>query len=501
MNRLSALVTSTLSRPSLRAAAIDLTSHCSQSSPWLTRRRGAERAVRLGGRAALPVRRARPRRALRRSRPAPSHFDAREIARPEHADGDLDLGVLGRQELHRRVRARARRASGCAAHHAHQAMFFSRRNTPTRSVGRRVLREREAVFDATRERERFGGVEQEVGFRRRIRGGPRRWRGGRPARCATWRASAAAQRVDAGALRLRRRACSAGPVRRRCRSSPRGPGGSRSARRGDTTTPRPGRTSRGARSSPRPRRARRGRAASSSSDDVAPLAPRRVARQRHAGERVAAVGSTRAPRARRAGRRPRLPGDGAHVSSSGLPPALVDEVAELGVRRGGCRVPRTSVRAASPRSGSICRTASRATPGSRAPDPIGVVGADGRDDRDLVRELRAGSPACRGRPSAGRRGAARGPERGDRRVHHRGPAATRARCRRPAGARGRASSAAAAPRRRARPASPSSARTACRIDRLANSCLTDQDAGSPPIHEVEDRPDLLVAADEHGPGR
>ena len=47
MNRLSALVISTPSRPSLRAAAIDLTSHCSQFSPLRHQRRRTERAVRL----------------------------------------------------------------------------------------------------------------------------------------------------------------------------------------------------------------------------------------------------------------------------------------------------------------------------------------------------------------------------------------------------------------------------------------------------------------------
>ena len=34
--------------------------------------------------------------------------------------------------------------------------------------------------------------------------------------------------------------------------------------------------------------------------------------------------------------------------------------------------------------------------------------------------------------------------------------------------------------------------------RLSNSCLTDEGARVPPTHEIEDGPDLLVAADEHG---
>ena len=126
-----------------------------------------------------------------------------------------------------------------------------------------------------------------------------------------------------------------------------------------------------------------------------------------------------------------------------------------------------------------------------------VVGANGRHDRDLVRELGqelegvgvgpvevvdeqdAAVQGGGGRgddlgAGAGQRDAARAlqrevghPPQGLHRAAERGPAAEL---------------------------------RAHRVQhrRLANSCLTDQGARVSPTHEIEDGPDLLVAADEHG---
>ena len=73
-------------------------------------------------------------------------------------------------------------------------------------------------------------------------------------------------------------------------------------------------------------------------DDVALLAPRRMARQRHPGERVAAFGR----RARHEGDEPVVGSvsRGRAREQQRVPARLVDEVADLGVRSGGRRVPR-----------------------------------------------------------------------------------------------------------------------------------------------------------------
>ena len=93
-----------------------------------------------------------------------------------------------------------------------------------------------------------------------------------------------------------------------------------------------------------------------------------------------------------------------------------------------------------------------------------------------------------------------GPERGDRRVHHRGAAATEREPARPLQGEVRH------PAERLDGAAEGGSVTelgAHRVQdrRLPNSCLPDEDAGRPPGDQVEDRPDLLVAAYEHGLGR
>ena len=253
-------------------------------------------------------------------------------------------------------------------------------------------------------------------------------------------------------------------------------------------TPPPDRTSRGARSNPRPRACTTRPSPSSSRmtshrslQDGWPV-------NAMPGERVAGARSTR--RATRATSRSsaRCPAGRAHVSSSGLPPAASTRSRSSASVAVGAAC-RASVRAASPQSGSISNRVPSDDGDRRAPDGsrgrrCGCVATIG----DLVRELREELAACRGRPSAGRRGAdARPAARRSPRPSPR-PRCRSARRRRPAGARGRASSAAAAPRRRARPCSPSSARTACEDGVLPIPASPDQDAGSPPTHEGEDRP-------------
>ena len=79
---------------------------------------------------------------------------------------------------------------------------------------------------------------------------PRRWRGGRPARCVTWPRLRGPERIDAGLVGVaavqvvpRPFAVVVARAREHAWIS--------IARRGDTTTPPPGRTSRGAPSNPR----------------------------------------------------------------------------------------------------------------------------------------------------------------------------------------------------------------------------------------------------------
>ena len=99
MKRLSALVISTRFQAFVARRRDRLREPLLPVVAWSTRVAGAERSVRLGGRESFPFGERRRRRVLRRSRPAPSHFDAREVARPEQADGDLDLGVVRREQL------------------------------------------------------------------------------------------------------------------------------------------------------------------------------------------------------------------------------------------------------------------------------------------------------------------------------------------------------------------------------------------------------------------
>ena len=196
-------------------------------------------------------------------------------------------------------------------------------------------------------------------------------------------------------------------------------------------------------------------------DDLAPLVPRRVTGQRHAGR---ARSGRPATRARDEGDEP-VVGLGARRRAreqQRVAARVLDEVPELGVRRGRGR------RAARELAGGVARRAARSRSGSRArrssrapaPRPGRRCGCSPRSEPRA--RARGGSRGCPGRPSAGRRGAARGirarrsPRPSPRRGCH------RARTRTPAARRGRASSAAAGPRRRARPGRRARSRTACR---------------------------------------
>ena len=166
MKRLSALVISTPSRPSWRAAAIDLASHCSQFSPFVTS--VAEPSAPYASAAGSPSRSASAT-AARASTIAPSgsHFTRGEIPRAQHAHRDLGRRVLGGQELHRALEARPDELELNGPPRAPGDVLLSAQHSDPID-GCRVLRERETVLDATRERERFGGIEEEVRFRLRI---------------------------------------------------------------------------------------------------------------------------------------------------------------------------------------------------------------------------------------------------------------------------------------------------------------------------------------------